>query len=263
MSEEAILLSGKNTVLLKRAIAVNLYNGGVDQSKISEILEISQPMVSNYCSSKTAIPENINDMARKISKKILNGLKPRFYTSILFSDVLDEGIYFIGDRNEIITDENKNISDNLMEAYFSLKDVNIDDLVPEVKINIAMAKENAKSSDDVAAFLNGLIVVDGKISSNNGVRFGKSRHLSSLLIYLQKNLDINAIMNIAYISDYEKYNLKFDFLTKDFKIKSKEKNIDVLLHKGDFGIEPCAYIVGKNATDISKKLIKLRDETKK
>ncbi len=59
-------------------------------------------------------------------------------------------------------------------------------LIPEVKINIAMAKENAKNSDDVAAFLNGLIIADDKITGYNGIRFGKSKHLSSLLIEFKK-----------------------------------------------------------------------------
>ena len=48
MADEAIFVGGDDTVLLKKAIARILYSKGIDQSKISEILNLSQPMVSNY-----------------------------------------------------------------------------------------------------------------------------------------------------------------------------------------------------------------------
>ena len=67
-----------------------------------------------------------------------------------------------------------------------------------------MAKDLAKNQDDVAAFSDGFIITDGKITGNNGIRFGKSKHLSSLLLDLKKNLDVNAIMNVAYFKDITK-----------------------------------------------------------
>jgi predicted fused transcriptional regulator/phosphomethylpyrimidine kinase len=123
-----------------------------------------------------------------------------------------------------------------------------------------MAKENPVDSNDVAAFQNGLIIVDEKIISNNGIGFGKSRHLSSLLLSLKKEININAIMNVAYIKDIEKTSLSYEFLSKDFKLKKNETNVDILLHKGDFGIEPCAYILGKNAIEIVNKILKIKEE---
>jgi predicted fused transcriptional regulator/phosphomethylpyrimidine kinase len=35
-----------------------------------------------------------------------------------------------------------------------------------------------------------------------------------------------------------------------------------LFHKGDFGIEPCAYIIGKDAVDVVNKLIKIKEKLK-
>jgi len=52
------------------------------------------------------------------------------------------------------------------------------------------------------------------------------------------------------------------YLTKNFKLKGDIKNIDILLHKGDFGIEPCAYILGKDAVDVVKKVIEIKEKTK-
>jgi len=262
MAEKVMFIKEENTILLKKALAKNLYLKNFDQFKISQILKISQPMVSNYCSSKEKIPEHILNLVEDITEKILNKNPLDFYTSIFFNEKNFEGTYFVAEKNEIISDERNKIIDDLTEAFLLLKGRDIGKLLPEVKINIAAAIDKAESSDDVAAFLNGLIVVDGKVTSNNGIRFGKSKHLSCLLLYLKDVINVKAIMNIAFINDIKKTSLNFDYLSKDFKLKDNKKYPDILLHKGDFGIEPCSYIVGKNAVNVVNKVIKLMEELK-
>lgn len=261
MAEEAVFIKTEETLSLKKALAKKLYSLGIDQPRISKFLNLSQPMVSNYCSSQEKIPQKILELAEKITEKIIHENSPiSFHTCISLSEQNFEGEFYIAKKNEIITDETKKIVDNLTEAFLIIKGKNIQGLTPEIKINIAMSKENAESSDDIAAFLNGLIVADDKIIGYNGIRFGKSKHLSSLLIYLKKTLDINAIMNVAYISNIKKTSLKYGFLTKDYKLKDKRKDLDVLLHRGDFGIEPCSYILGHDAVDVVNKVLKIKEE---
>ena len=258
MVEEAIFIKAEDTILLKKAIAINLYSKNIEQLKISKILNLTQPMVSNYCSSKDKIPKDIINLAKKISDKIVNGNSTKFLTCVTFNNKSFKGRFFIAEKNEVISDENNNIINNLTEAFLLLKGQDIRGIIPEVKINIAMAKQKAKNSEDVAAFLNGLIIADDKVTSNNGIRFGKSRHLSSLLLYLRDHIKINAIMNIAFIKDIEKTNFSYSYLSKDFKLKECKKNVDILLHKGDFGIEPCAYVLGIDAVDVVNKVITIR-----
>ncbi len=260
MVEEVILIKADHTILLKKALAKNLYFKKIDQVQISNILGISQPMVSNYLSSNERFPKNISDLAEKISEKIYNGNSAHFHTCVSFLDKEIEGRYYIAKKNELISDDKSNIIDNLTDAFLLLKEKNISGLIPEVKVNIAMAKDNAKSNDDVAAFLNGLIIADDKVTSNNGIRFGKSRHLSSLLLYLREKINVNAIMNLAYNNNIDKTRFKIGFLTKNFKLEKNQENYDILLHKGDFGIEPCAYILGNDAVDVVKKILKLKEE---
>lgn len=262
MSEEAIFVKGDDSILLKKAIAKALYSRNIEQSKISDILKLSQPMVSNYCASDDKIPDNIIELAEKISNKIINGQSLTFNTCVSFSEKPYEGSFYIARKNEVISDESNRIVDNLIEAFLLLKGKNISGLIPEIKINIAMAKDNAEGSDDIAAFLNGLIIADDKVTGNNGIRFGRSKHLSSLLLYLREIIDVNAIMNIAYIEDVLKNNFNYSYLTKDFKLQDNKNNVDVLLHKGDFGIEPCAYILGRDAVDVVNKVIKIKGEIK-
>ena len=184
MTKEAIFVKGEDTIHLKKAIARELYRKKMEQSKISDLLNLSQPMVSNYCSSNEKISNKIMKIAGKVSDRIINGHSTLFHTCITFSKKPLEGNFFIAEKNEVITNENNIIIDNLTEAFFLLKGENIGGLLPEVKVNIAMAKENAKSSEDIASFLNGLIIADDKVTGINGIRFGKSKHLSSLLLKL-------------------------------------------------------------------------------
>jgi predicted fused transcriptional regulator/phosphomethylpyrimidine kinase len=260
MAEEAIFVNANDAIFLKKAIAKALYKKNIDQLKISFFLKLSQPMVSNYISSNEKIPKNIKELAKNFSENITEDNSIGFHTCITLSDKLLEGPYYIARKNEIISDEKNKIINNLTEAFYLIKDKIISGLIPEVKINIAMVKENGKTPDDVAAFLNGLIITDDKVTSYNGIHFGKSKHLSSLLLYLKKIIDINSIMNIAFIRNIEKISFKYSYLTKDFKLSEKMKNLDILLHKGDFGIEPCAYIIGNDAVDVVNKFIKLKEE---
>lgn len=262
MVEEVFLAKKKEELCLKKAIANILYKKKFEQQKIAKILNLSQPMVSNYCKSKNNVSKKILNKANNISEKIIeNKGSCLFQTCITFDKNLDEDRYFIATENEIIKDENKEIIDNLADAFLLIKDKEFKKILPEVKINLAMAKQNAKNSDDVASFINGLVIADDKIVAHNGIRYGKSKHLSNLLLYLKDKMDISAVMNVKYLN-FDNKNFVCSSLTKDFKIKNSGKKVDILLHKGDFGIEPCAYILGENAVDVVNKVTKIIVEMK-
>ncbi|MCK5283605.1 MAG: hypothetical protein KAK00_09455 [Nanoarchaeota archaeon] len=259
MGEEIIILSNGEYLLLKRAIAKILYKNNYEQSKISKILKLTQPRVSNYISSNIKIPKNIKGHAEKIIEKINNKHPVEFSTCITFSE--KHGNYFLADKNELISNEKQKIIDNLTDAFLLLKGKDITNLLPQIKMNIAMSTDNPKSRDEIASFSNGFIIMDNKISSTTGIKFGKSKHLSSLLTYLKsENSSINAIMNIKLDNKLLKSSFRYSYFTKNYKLKEKKKHIDILLHKGGFGIEPCAYIIGKDAIEAAKKVIKLIEE---
>jgi predicted fused transcriptional regulator/phosphomethylpyrimidine kinase len=262
MVEEAIFLDSDDTIILKKALAKLLYKNNIDQLQISQILKISQPMVSNYLGSKDKIPKKFLDLSEHILIEIKKGKKVKFHTSISFENNRIEGRYFIAKNNEIISNERVKIIDNLTEAFQKLKGHDIGRVMPEVKVNIAMAMDEANSPEDVGAFVNGLIIVDEIVSSINGIRFGKSKHLSKLLIYLKSKINVNAIMNIAYFDGIKNSCLNYSILSKDFKLTSNNKDVDILLHEGDFGIEPCAYVLGKDAVEVTNKVLKITDGIK-
>jgi predicted fused transcriptional regulator/phosphomethylpyrimidine kinase len=250
MADEILLLGGENIILLKKAIAKLLYSRKYGQSSISRMLSITQPMVSNYISSKTDIPRKIYDYA----KDVISMNKPlSFQNCVSFSDKQPEGQYLLAKNKEILTDEKKQLISSLTDAFLILKGLDITKIMPEVKMNLAMAIANPKTKDDIASFSNGLIIIDNKVSSISSIQFGRSRHLSSLLLHLNSfGLGAKAVMNIKF-NDKIKKDYKYAYLTKDFKLKEKKK-ADILLHKGDFGIEPCSYVLGKDALDVAKKV---------
>ena len=106
MAEEAIFIDNKDMVILKKALAQILYQKNFDQSRLSSLLDISQPMVSNYCKSKDEIPDNVLKTAMDIAERILAGQSVIFRTCVSFSDEPLEGNFFIARKNELINDEN-------------------------------------------------------------------------------------------------------------------------------------------------------------
>jgi predicted fused transcriptional regulator/phosphomethylpyrimidine kinase/predicted XRE-type DNA-binding protein len=262
MAEEVVLIRGEKKILLKKAIAQNLYKNKFEQLKISRILGLTQPMVSNYLSSNEKIPKNIKKIAENITNRIIEKSSIKFQTCISFSDNEYEGTYYIANKNEIINEENSKIVDNLTQAFYILKNKYISGLIPEIKINLAMSKEKPTCNEDIASFSNGLILSDKSIVGFNGIRFGSSKHLSTLLLKLRDTFDVSAIMNIAYSKILLTTDLSIGYLTKDYDLKKKYASVDVLLHNGDFGIEPCSYVIGKDAVDVAKKVLQIRERIK-
>jgi predicted fused transcriptional regulator/phosphomethylpyrimidine kinase len=214
-------------------------------------------MVSNYITSNENIPTPILKLAEEISEKMPDDTPLTYHSCITFSKKHYEGPFYIAQKNELLSEENRIIVDNLTEAFLILKGIDISKVLPEVKINIAMVKPNADTINDVASFLNGIILADNKISGINGIRFGSSKHLATLLLSLKKPLKINAIMNIAYHKNITKLDFSSSFLTKDYELQNQKQQTDILFHKGDFGIEPCAYIIGEDAVDVAQKAKKI------
>jgi XRE family transcriptional regulator, thiamine biosynthesis regulator len=255
MANKGFVIKSEDTTILKIALAKLMDKKGYDQVRISKILKLSQPMVSQYLKNENIINPEIIDIAEKIinSRKEIEPLE--FSTFISFEKKELKEAY-LADINELITDEKQNVLDSLTKAFDLIKEVNMNKVLPEVKVNLAMSKNNAKSSNDIAAFSNGFMIINDRISMHSGIAFGKSKHLASLILYLKTiNNSINSIMNIKYSSRF-----KGKYLSNDYKISDERFDIEndfILHHKGDFGIEPCTYIIGKDAEDVARRLLTL------
>lgn len=255
MGDKVFIVKEKDIVDIKICLAKLLYKKRYSQKKISNILNITQPMVSNYLASNKKISKKIMNLSEDIINIFKLNNKIIFKSCITFNDSIGE--FVLAKKEDLISDEKQQLINNLLEAINLLKEIDMKDLIPKVKVNIAMCSSNAQSPKDVASVEGGLIFVNNRLSYYGSVGFGKSNHLAKLLLKIKEKSDkINSIMNIRNLK-LEK-NIKIRMLDKDFSVNQNLNDVDVLMHKGGFGIEPCAYIIGKNAMEVVNKLKKIR-----
>lgn len=260
MPKEVYIFDNKQLVALKAGLAKLLYKDGFDQKRISAVLNLTQPMVSNYIHNSLDVSSNIQEVSRTIAEEIKKKGIMKINSIISFSTIPSDK-YFIANENELFTNEKQEVINNLTDAFLILKDKNISRILSEVKINMVMCIKNCKNRNDIASFSNGFLIINDRISMISEITFGKSKHLSELLLYLRsKNNEIGCIMNIKYLNNLNKSKWNVEFLTKSYKLNSVSSKIDILLHKGDFGVEPCSYVIGEDAIDVAKKVIKIEKE---
>jgi len=149
-------------------------------------------------------------------------------------------------------------------------------LIPEVRSNIVMAKEDAKDVSDVAGIPGRITTVHGKPKAFMKPEFGVSSHMARLVLNIMKH-DIlkRSAVNIKYdpkiVEICEKLGLKISFYDRNDEpedVKSVEggtipwgvetaikriKDVpDVIYHKGAWGKEPSISLIGTDAVDVAK-----------
>jgi predicted fused transcriptional regulator/phosphomethylpyrimidine kinase len=168
----------------------------------------------------------------------MNDEKPIFRSCILYEEI--EGDYLIAKEEELLNDAKKQVLTNMNKAYAILREARIASLVPHVKVNLAMSTTFARSVLDVCAFSSGISFADGKASSASGMEFGKSKHLAPFLLYIKSvHPQINSVMNLRLNQKLFSSKMRIEELSFGLQLTSK-KEADILIHRGDFGIEPCA-----------------------
>jgi predicted fused transcriptional regulator/phosphomethylpyrimidine kinase len=168
-----------------------------------------------------------------------------------------------------LTEEKMQVIKDIREALKLLETNDVFSLAPQVNMNIAQASRGSENRTDVASIPGRITFIRGKPRPPSPPEFGSSNHLSRLILgVMQQDKDTRSVMNIKFDKEVEQalkntdlgvveYNRKkgeiFEFVTEtDVK--------DVIIDKGDFGIEPCTYVLGHNAVDVIKKVIKLARE---
>jgi len=133
-------------------------------------------------------------------------------------------------------------------------------LSPQVRVNIAIATNEAIEISDIAAFPGRLIPIGGQARPVSSARFGGSSHLSNLLLELRKfDSNTSVIINLRWdsiISDIlEKLKIDSVKLVRDGEsllVNKSSINIEALIDEGGYGFEPSLYIVGKNYERVCK-----------
>lgn len=251
---------------LRIRVAHNLKTSGFSQTEIAHHLHVSQAMVSNYLSYNLEPSKEMDEVASEISRMITQKKDEKDILLYLCETCFKfrEGgitcnLHNLSDctvcaqlRSPDIMDEKQKVIKNVKEALAMLEShPSMVTLMPEVRMNIAMALKNASNPMEVAAVPGRLIPLHGKVCAVSDPEFGASHHLASILLKTGKK----AVINIKYTEKILSSLKTLSFSYTD----SPEKSADVLIDKGGFGIEPCAYIFGKDAVDAALKVLKIAE----
>ncbi|MDO8480541.1 MAG: thiamine-phosphate synthase family protein [Nanoarchaeota archaeon] len=229
----------EKSAAVKAALARKLRKQGRTQEEIAEALEITQPSVSAYLKQKG------------MSSGLIDSLpEGKLHFSTLITTRKVDGQFSLATSEHLLTNEKREILESLTQAAELLKGKDLSKGLPKVKVNLAMAGDDAKGKNDVAAFPSGLLFSKGRLIAYSEPEFGASSHLSQILLYAKaRNPEIDAVMNL-------KFARKGAELDEQYHVK-KGRLENFAFHSGGFGIEPALYVFGKDAPDVVKKVLAL------
>ena len=251
---------------LRTRIAHELDAAGFTQDDIARKLHVSQAMVSKYLLREVEPCEQVDEVASEIARMIENQKNDKDILLYLCQACFrwrEGGItcnmHGLADctvctqlRSPEIMDEKRKVIQTVKEAITMLESCPpITNLMPEVRMNIAMALQDASNPMEVAAVPGRLVPLHGNVTAVSDPEFGASHHLASILI----NTGKRAVINIKYTEEILSYCEALGFSCTH----SAKEPADVLIDEGSFGIEPCAYIFGKDAVDAAFKVLKVAE----
>lgn len=247
-------------------IAHDLKSSGFTQSWIAHQLNVSQAMVSKYLAEEVELSEEMDEVASEIARMMAQGKDQQdilLYVCQTCFKWREGGItcnlhnlpgctVCTQLRSPEAVDERRTVIKEVKEALFILEDhPSVVKVMPEVRMNIAMSLKNASNPMEVAAVPGRLIPLHGNIVAVSDPEFGASHHLASILIKTNNR----AVINIRYDD-----RIRLCLESLNISVTTAHNTpADVLIDEGSFGIEPCAYVFGKNAVDAALKVTKIAE----
>jgi len=313
---------------MRGIVSHELRKKGESQAKIASLLGITQARVSFYLAKKKSFFQEaltlkfgITDSDSESFGKILAEDVMRSRTDAIFTIYsLWKNLLFTGSVCPVHQEESgvpidcsvcmelhkpvldtKSISPDERGDTFILREISeaakiLEDspyfpqVMPEVSVNIAMSREDPKTSRDVAAVPGRINKIHGRAKSFVLPEFGCSNHMSRvLLIAYTRNKEMRAGLNIKFDSRIERILAELRIprkTTEDLKSSKSPRKYDqtpakspderiiekiaqtnfpstlagqafALIDRGSEGLEPITYLLGRKATDIAKIAINL------
>ena len=261
MYTQCFVLDEREIYGARRSLAFILHQRGLTQSRISQILRITQPMVCKYLRHQKSGARF--DKSMELMADCIIQSKNSSFTYVMTPERLDNKTeYFLSTKDSLLTAGKSETIQNIINAVELLRNKNFYSLLPKVKVNIAMRLNNSSSKNDIAAIPSGLIFVNGYMKNYSEPEFNSSNHLSMILAYATGfKTEIKSVINIKFSKEImkkiRKQKLKFDFFGNNYKLKGKNSDFDALIHRGSFGIEPATYVFGENAVEAVKKCLNI------
>ncbi len=259
---------------MKKRAAKILKEKGWKQERIAEKMGVSQPMVSRYLrNGEERFSAGIEEFIGGISGKLANMLESGEEDSEIIGEICGEcfvlrekgelcGLHPVREcrvcmnlRGNAVTRERSEIVRDVELAAKMLGNIN-PMLIPEVRVNVARARDGAISKSEIVAIPGRLVEINGGLRALTAPEFGASSHLSlTLLDAMRVDGEIKAVVNILYFREMENVMERLEFKVSE----RMKKGTDVLIDRGGFGREPCAYVFGSSAKDAAEKVIRISE----
>jgi hypothetical protein len=275
-----ILIGERVLPAVRQAVAkILVKEKGYSQSRAAELLGITQAMVSKYASGAIKrlddpIQDDIDALAREIAEVLE---QPGEGTRLLCSRCLSwrESLKLCGlHKSESDIEEcraclnlgrqsnpRNMVLHTISRAVEMLIDENIVELIPQVRSNIAMCIPDPAGPQDVASVPGRLIVVRGRLVSPTDPEFNASRHTTDFLLRIHEFVPaIRSLLNIRHSPEIVAVCRGLGMSVylavrrgERLDIGGIDEHTDCIVDEGDFGIEPCIYLLGADALDVARK----------
>lgn len=225
--------------------ARHLVSTGHSQTQAARAVGVSQAMVSRYLSR----PSDEDPLIHRLADELVTGSEASWCALL---EAVDDGA---------LTD--------LLEAERALMAAPPLRVMPQVGLNMARARPQATSPADVFAFPARIVEAGGRLVRPLPPSLGGSRHLAEGLLGLRRQRPgIAALANVRGGLDVEAALTRLDVpwlrLPTGSDLASRlcaTQPDTILFHDaGGVGIEPCLYVAGARATDVSALILRLHQE---
>ena len=232
-----------------------LSNEGWTQSNLGKALGVSQVMAGNYLHTlPTRYSEPIESNLQEASLSLAEILKSEDVSKWSLNITANDQTFSINFPSQ---DNKERILNQISDMRRRLESI-IPLLSPQVRVNIAIASNDATSSSDIAAFPGRLTPIGDKARPLSSPKFGGSSHLSDLLLEL-RNFDssIQTIINLRWdpivYEALKKLNIKYIKLVRegdDLLITEKAVKSKAMIDEGGHGFEPSLYIFSSDSESV-------------
>lgn len=262
--------------VLNAKIAKRLAAKDMRQAAIAEFLGITQAMVSRYLEKTYVLPKDLDNALEQTAERLSTSILAKGSRPDIARQVTEETLHLLsGGALDKFLEEKLGVGRaawrnlpgekqgkgraraRFLKAVSLLEQTDLSRFLPEIGINLAMAVEEAETKDDIISLPAKLAAVDGRLKAVLEPRFGCSNYLAGMLLDLRrKNGDLGAVMNIQYNDTTRRAFSEAGWKGLPLeRLKSYDGGrLDFLLEKAAPGIEPNAYVLGKDALDVVRRV---------
>ncbi len=271
---------------IRLLLVEELRRRGWNQARIAESLGLSQAAISKYLRRQLRPdPRFLNHPeVRRATGDVARGMAAGALGALEALDLFEGLIRRLEARGDLparpgteAVEEERVLHSLRRGARLLEREPAVVALLPHVGSNLAMALPGARSRAEVAAFPGRINELRGAARPPGEPEFGASRHVAEVVLGAHRARSaVRAAMNVAARPEVLAAARGLGWSLEEFKadyegrsdricelLKKRKRVPDLLYHKGAHGIEPQAYLLGRDAEEVAKRAVELAERVQK